>query len=265
MDKKRIKMNTLLPISVFIITKNEEERLPYAINSVRGWVDEVIIVDSGSSDRTVEVAHLLGADKVMYNAWQGYGAQKIYAEKQCKNKWVLNIDADEEISQELRNEIIELFPNIESHSAYKIIIKSWSRFLGKVPRYAQKNIFIRLYNKSKASFADSTVHDSVHVREGDYVRLKHFAIHRCFKSYEHAIEKINSYTSMQADDLYKRGRNPSSIRIIMEPFFAFFKAYILNRYFLLGLEGFIEAIIYSFARVLRLAKTREKFLIRKDE
>jgi glycosyltransferase involved in cell wall biosynthesis len=94
-----------LPVSVFIITRDEEERLHFAINSVKGWVDEVLVIDSGSTDKTCEIAEKLGA-KVTYNEWKGYGQQKIFGENLCRNKWVLNIDADEEITDEVKNNIL---------------------------------------------------------------------------------------------------------------------------------------------------------------
>src|SRR6185295_8481625 len=95
---------------VFIITKDEEERLHFAINSVKDWVDEVIVIDSGSQDKTLEIARELGA-KVTSHEWRGFGQQKIFGEGLCKNKWVLNIDADEEITEEVKQNIIKLLDN----------------------------------------------------------------------------------------------------------------------------------------------------------
>ena len=108
------------PISVFIIAQDEADRIPLTIRSVIDWVDEVLVIDSGSSDDTVAVSEKLGA-MVVFNAWKGYGPQKVYGEKLCKNDWVLNLDADEEITDALRDEIIALFESGEpKEKVYRI-------------------------------------------------------------------------------------------------------------------------------------------------
>ena len=98
----------MLPISVFIITKNEEDRIENIIKAVKNFADEILIIDSGSSDKTLEKSQALGA-KTYFNQWNGYGQQKIFGEQQCRNNWILNIDADEEVSHELSQEIIGIF------------------------------------------------------------------------------------------------------------------------------------------------------------
>lgn len=255
-----------LPISVFIITKNEEERLPKAIQSVSGWVDEILVIDSGSEDNTVEIAKNLGA-KVTFNKWQGFGQQKKFGENLCKNDWILNIDADEEISGELKQEIFELFETgeIKKYSAFKMHWKMLFFTQEKPPVFGVGSSFIRLYNKQKASFNESAVHDSVIVEkqyEGDIGELKNIVYHRCFKSMKHWADKINYYTSLQAEDFYEKGRKVGCLRIIIEPFFAFLKAYFIRRYFLYGIDGFLGSLMYSYSKTLRLAKVREIYRIK---
>lgn len=254
--------NSKLPISVFIIARDEEDRIPYAINSVIGWVDEVIVIDSGSKDNTVEVAKKLGTPKVVFNQWQGYGAQKSYGESLCKNDWVLNIDADEEVTPELKDEIVELFKPEPEHSAYNLTVKITPRFSATPPLLGPEDIVVRLYNKKKATYSTHTIHDSVIVNNGSVGKLKNIVLHRCFRSYSHAIDKINFYTNMQAEDMLKKNRCPLRVRVIVEPLFAFIKSYFINKYIFLGLEGFVESVIYSFSKTIRLAKAREKFLER---
>jgi len=267
-----------LPISVFIITKDEADRVPIAIKSVHGWVDEIVVVDSGSTDKTVEVAKEHGA-KTFFNEWQGYGPQKVFAEGRCRNKWLLNIDADEEISPELKAEIIEEFTagnitlarsvsgNLEispGYKAYSFVIKDVSRFSGKAGRFSGRHIQLRLYNSDYAGFKDSAVHDSVVLKKGVNEKIYEFTgcvLHRSFRSYAHAIEKINRYSTMQAEDMFRRGRRPSAIRLIIEPFLGFLKGYFIKRHFLLGIEGFVEGVIYAFGRTIRIAKTREIWAI----
>lgn len=248
-----------LPISVFIIAKDEEDRIPLSIKSVISWVDEVIVIDSGSSDDTVKVSENLGA-KVLFRKWQGYGPQKVYGESICTNDWILNIDADEEISDSLKNEIIDIYKDGFKFNAYKLKIKMVMRFASKPGIFAPMHNRVRLYNKNFAGFKDSTVHDSVVVKDGEKIgQLKGDVNHRSFRSYKHAIEKINRYSTMQAEDMIKRGKIPSPFRILLEPLFAFLKGYFLKRYIFLGMDGFIEACIYTFARVIRLSKTRELY------
>lgn len=251
------------PLSVFIIAKDEEDRIPESIKSVIDWVDEVIVIDSGSKDRTVAISNELGAS-VIYNEWNGYGPQKVFGEGKCRNDWILNIDADEAISPKLKEEIQQLFDNdlINQAKAYHIPIKISTRFATKLPgRFAPSNDPIRLYHKEHAGFKDSSIHDSVIAKSSDCEigKLKNIMIHRCFRSYRHAVEKINFYSTMQAEHMLEKGRKPSAIRILIEPFIAFVKAYTLRRYCLLGIDGFIESVIYAFSRTLRLAKAHEKW------
>lgn len=260
-------MSKKYPISVFIIAKNEADRIPAAIKSVIDWVDEVIVIDSGSTDDTVKVSQELGA-RVVYNEWKGYGPQKVYGETLCRNDWLFNVDADEIIDQTLRDSITSLFDreidkeSFSYHYAYIVRRKLVCPFESKAGPMAPSDTQVRLYNKKYAGFKDSTVHDSVvlkHSGAGTYGRLEGIMLHRCFRSFSHAVEKINFYSTMQAQDMVAKGRNPSALRILLEPLLTFLKAYFLRRYMFLGVNGFVESIIYSFARTIRLAKAREAF------
>lgn len=250
---------TTLPLSVFIITQDEADRVAKPILSTISWVDEVIVIDSGSKDNTVEIAEKLGA-RTVFNQWNGYGRQKIYGEGLCRNNWLLNIDADEEISPKLRDEIIALFADGEpEYKAYQLIISTLGRFDDKAPAFAPYHDPIRLYDKNYAGFKDSTVHDSVVLKDPSQKaeKLKNIVLHRSLRSYSHAVEKINRYSSMQAEDMFRRGKKPSALRILFEPLIGFTKGYFIRKYCFLGFDGFIEAVVYAFARTLRLAKTRE--------
>lgn len=247
------------PISVFIITKDEEDRLPTAILSVKDWVDEIIVVDSGSNDNTVKLAESMGAI-TYYRKWEGYGPQKVWAESQCKNNFLLNIDADEEISEKLRDEIIDLFITGEPELyAYKLRIVDMRRFAKEPSIFSAQHNRLRFYHKGKAGFKDSLVHDSVIALEDGIKigQLDGIVYHRTFRSYSHAVEKMNSYTSMLAEDMFEKGRKVGSIRLITEPFTAFLKGYFFKKHFLLGIDGIFEALLFSFGRTLRLVKLRE--------
>lgn len=251
-------MENKLPISVFIIAKNEADRIPHAIRSVVEWVDEVIVIDSGSTDDTMQVAEALGA-RLMFRQWQGYGPQKIFGEGLCRNPWILNIDADEAVDAVMRDHLFALFAEGKQpeKAGYRTRIKNIFMYQEVPPFFAPSNNPVRLYDKRRAGFKDSTVHDSVVVREGGIGQLRGMMVHRCFRDLTHWAQKVNDYSLMQAQDYIQRGRHPHAVRIIFEPAYSFLKAYFLRRYVFYGVEGFVGSMMYAYARMLRLAKARE--------
>jgi glycosyltransferase involved in cell wall biosynthesis len=248
-------------ISVFIIAKNEEARINRAINSVIGWVDEVIVIDSNSTDNTADISKSLGA-RVINNHWSGYVAQKIFGEQQCRNDWILNIDADEEVSEELKKEIQQ---SACEYKAYYIDIVNIHRCTNKPQYDTHYHSAIRFYNRHYASFnnrtKDSLYHDTVILNEGVMAgKINSKIWHRSITSIEQAIAKLNNFTSIQAKEMLANKRNPNKIRLILEFFISFLKAYIIRRYFLYGIPGFSDSIIFAFSRYIRLAKAYELFL-----
>lgn len=254
-----------VPISVFIIAKNEADRIPHAIKSVVDWADEVHVIDSGSTDDTVAISKALGAN-VVFNPWPGYGPQKVFGESLCRNHWLFNIDADEEVTPELRDEIISLFAGGKEppRKAYGMPIEI-IHFLDENGALFGRVVYPeRLYDKRVAGFKTSTVHDSVEWKSDapkqPFGRLNGVLKHRSFRSYAHMIEKINFYSTMQAEDIFAKGRRPSTLRVVIEPFFAFIKALLFRGYIRRGVTGFLESIFYAFGRTLRLAKARALFI-----
>ncbi len=247
-----------IPVSVFIIAKDEADRIPSTLRAVRDWVDEVIVVDSGSEDDTVAVSASLGA-RVVFNAWQGYGPQKVYAEGLCRNRWLLNLDADEEVTPELAAEIRALFERGEPPCvAYTLPILPLYPFQDKGHPWTAFHHPVRLYRRDVAGFKADKVHDSVVVREGKIGHLKGMVLHRSFRSLTHHVDKVNRYSSAQAETLAARGRNPGLLALLLTPLFAFFKQYILRREFVNGIDGIVVSHMYAFQRFIRLAKTRER-------
>ena len=250
-------------LSVFIITKNESDRIENVINAVKKIADEILVIDSGSSDQTCEIAAKAGA-KVIFNEWKGYGAQKIFGENQCRNKWILNIDADEEVSKELEQEIIKIFSQKihENFYGFRVKIVNKFRFENRPKKLAYYYNQLRLYNKEFAGFKNSTVHDSVELKEKNPQKigqLKNIIYHQSFRSLTHWIEKINSYSSMQAADSFKSGKNVSRLKIVTAPTFAFLKSYFLRRYFIYGFDGLVYSYLFAFSRFAKAIKTRELF------
>lgn len=136
-------------------------------------------------------------------------------------------------------------------------------FVEETGTYGHTDHPIRLYHIDYAGFKDSTVHDSVDWKTpepGSVGTLSGILKHRCFRSYKHMVDKINFYSTMQAEDMFRRGRRPSALRIIAEPFFSFLKALLIRGYITRGVTGFLECILYAFARTLRLAKTRALYI-----
>ncbi len=256
------------PISAFIITKNEEKRLSKAILSIKDLVDEVIVIDSGSTDGTVDLAKSLGA-KTIYNEWPGYVAQKSFGEDLCKHEWILNIDADEELSQELKEEIDYIFSSKQEDKfkAYRLNFVIMHRMDSKPRFLAPSNTFIRLYRRDFASFKNSvgfTTRDAVTLNDGESesgnVRiLSGQAFHYSGVSIDQLAHKANFYSTEQAKDMLKNGRKPSKFRVYSEFFIYFFKSFFIRRYFIFGYYGFVDSLIFAFARFLRLSKTRELF------
>jgi glycosyltransferase involved in cell wall biosynthesis len=249
---------TKLPLSVFIITLNEEHRIAQAINSVKEWVHDIIVVDSHSTDKTVEIAQSLGA-RVFLNEFKGYGPQKKYAESLSTTPLVLNLDADEWVSDDLRNEIIHLFKPFPSCNGYEMKVVNVFKNQQKPPLFSYGIYCLRLYDKTKASFSNSTVHDSVHFnnKRENKGRLKSDIYHRSVVSISGLVQKMNEYSDAQAKESNK---NVSIIRVLFEFPLSFIKFYFIRRYCFQGIYGFVLAVIYAFQRFLRIVKILEKKL-----
>lgn len=260
--------NKKYPISVFIITKNEEDRIYNAIKSVIDWVEEVIIVDSGSTDKTQEISKELGAT-VIYQEWLGYGPQKRFAEDQCQQNWILNIDADEVVSNDLREEIQKLFnQGIPSQIyGYRISICT------VLPPYVSQRHWdypqmkpVRLYDIRQGRYKSHRTHDRVEMDEKhvDSNHLKGIIEHHTVRDLSSLLQKLNGYSDEQVMVMSPPVGTLKTlilkIRILFEFFGSFIKFYFLKRLFLYGLYGFILAMIYSSGRFLRMAKLYEKKL-----
>jgi glycosyltransferase involved in cell wall biosynthesis len=253
-----------LPLSIFIIAKNEADRIGAALVAVRGLSDDIVVVDSGSTDTTVSVAEAHGA-RVIFNPWPGYGLQKQFGEDQCRYGWMLNIDADEVVPADLADNIRALFANGEPAPAgYRIRIAEV--FPGeKAPhRLAYALSPVRLWHRSVGRYSHLPVHDRVVMAKGAPVRklagtIAHFSV----RSLGEQINKLNTYADAQAADMLARGESITRIRMFFEFPATFIKAYIGRRHFLRGTYGFMTAMNFAFYRYLRAAKYWEHRLQRR--
>lgn len=248
-----------LPLSVFIIAVNEGDRIAQSIESVRGFADEIIVIDSGSIDDTVQASQAAGA-RVIHHDWLGYGLQKRFGEDQCRNDWLLNIDADEVVSPALADEIRALFAmGVPTQGGFTMRIMEILPGRKKPGPFGHHVTAVRLYNRKCGRFSDSLVHDSVIMEKGAVGALKNIVEHRSSRGLTHSIDKVNRYSTMQAENM-ARGRPPTfpTLRLLIEFPAGFIKAYFFRGYVFEGRAGFVNSMLYGFSRFVRLAKYLER-------
>ncbi|MBN1397887.1 MAG: glycosyltransferase family 2 protein [Bacteroidetes bacterium] len=240
-------------LSVVVITKNEEKNVRDCLDSV-SWADEIIVVDAGSTDRTVDIVKEY-SKKVFSRPWDGYGAAKNFGIAQCSGEWVLSIDADERITPELRDEILG---NIENDnikiSAFSVPRRA--NFMGKwIYRCGwYPGRITRVFRRSKGRFTEEKVHERLEI-EGIVVSLKSDLLHYTDPDLKSYFNKFNKYTSLAAEELMDRGKKFSLIKLIANPVWIFFRMYILKRGFLDGIPGFILCVLsanYVFTKYAKL-------------
>ena len=251
-------MNNKLPISCFIIAQDEADRIANTIESVIDIVDEVIVIDSGSTDGTQDLARQLGC-KVFFNKWKGYGPQKRFGEDCAKNEWLLNLDADEYLSDEIKSEILQIFDdNNNQYNFFSMkvtpIYPNWKR-----PRiFSASHECVRLYNKRFGRFSNSPVHDSVETNNSKIFYFKNHVYHNSVRSFKHLIEKEESYIQLQSKTLKDKNKIFLFLRIFVEFPLAFIKYYFIRRHFTGALTGLVTALIlayYRWKRVIVLFKS----------
>lgn len=239
-------------ISVCVITFNEEANIEACLESVK-WADEIVVIDSFSTDKTKEIC-LKYTDKFFTQKWEGFGITKNKAIEKCNSEWVFVIDADERITPLLREEIINLDA---SDCAYKVARKSffgkeWIKYCGWYPDYT-----VRLFKKQKARFKEVEVHESLIV-DGSIGVLKNPMLHYTYKDVSDFIERLNRYTTLGAKDKKTTSYVRNVFDILFRPGFTFFKLYILKRGFMQGVSGIIISGLYAFYVFVKYLKVGER-------
>ena len=241
------------PISVFIIARNEAARLPRTLAAL-GWADQIVLVDSGSTDETKEIAQAAGAE-VHHRDWDGYGPQKVFAEGLCRNDWVLNVDADEVVTAALSAELQALTGG--APGAWRVrILNVYPGDDAPRPLANDYNV-VRFYHRSVAGYRDHPLFDRVDV-QGETRQARAPIHHFPLTSLAHFVDKENRYSSYAAEQAAPRGRWKLLVRLPFEMPIAFLKFYFLRRHFTGGWKGFVFALSAAFARVLRIAKMLER-------
>lgn len=242
-------------LSVIIITKNEEENIRECLESVK-WANEIIILDSGSTDDTVKIAKEY-TQHVHCTDWPGYGPQKQRALELATQEWVLTIDADERVSPELQKKI-PLLINDEHFDGYKV--KRPLIFCGKLIRHANgTNYQLCLFKRKLAHFTPEIVHETIIV-DGNISTVEEPLYHHSFEYVGDLLEKINLYSSLNAEKRFKQGKKSSLFKAITHGLWMFIRVYFLKRGFLDGKEGFILAVSFaegSYYRYLKLMYLNE--------
>lgn len=244
-----------MSLSVVIITFNEEHNLPLTLESVK-WADEIIVVDSQSTDRTVEIAKSFGA-KVFVEPWKGFAAQKNSALEKASCDWILSIDADEEVSPELKLDIDNVSCDQSPKDGYYIprrnlFINRWIRHGGFYP-----DAKMRLFRRGAARFEERLVHEDAQLT-GSSGTLTRPLLHHAYPTLSSYIEHMNRYSSLGAEmTVAKRKRGFSVINIVLRPIFTFLYNYVFRLGFLDGREGLLLHLYHSVYVSWKYAKAWE--------
>lgn len=243
-----------MKISAAIITLNEQKNIARAIESLR-CCDEIVVVDSGSSDRTCEIAEKFGA-RVIEAAWRGYAGQKNYATEQCTNDWVLSIDADEALSEQLEAEIWHLKktgPNADAYTMPRL-----AQYLGKWILHGgwYPDRKVRLFDRRKAQWVGDFVHESVKVH-GRVADLEGNLLHFTCDSLTEHVKTMDRYTTLAAEQWIAAGKPVSWRHLVLNPPWTFVNNYFLKRGFLDGFEGMAIAYMAATYNFLKYAKARQ--------
>lgn len=236
-------------ISAAIITFNEEANLGRTLKSIKNFTSEIIIIDSGSNDKTREIALNFGA-KVYIEEWKGFAEQKNSLIPKCNFDWILFLDADEEITDTLKYSIIE---KIETENFVNgFFIKRKTFYLGKLLKHSwQPDSKLRLVRKNaNPIWVGNEIHEKLHI-DGKTAELDGFLIHYSYKNISHHFQKTLHYSVISARDYYQKGKKFSFLKLLFNPAIAFIRMYILNLSMLDGLRGFIAAFSSAFYTAMK--------------
>lgn len=247
-------------ISAFIVCLNEEKAMERCLESVK-WCDEIVIVDSFSTDKTLEICSKF-TDKIYQRTWPGFRLQKQFGLDNCHSTWVLNIDADEVVSKELKEEIIKKIndpktyeKNVTGFELLRVVhyMNKWWRKGGWYPEYR-----LRLVKKEHTVWGGDEPHEHAIVRDGKTEKINKELEHFTYGDIFHHLRTLNNFSSISADILFKKGKRAKFHHIAINPFIRFIKFYFFKRGFLEGFSGFVVAVLESVYVFLKYIKLWEK-------
>jgi len=221
-------------LSIAMITKNAQKNIEKSVKSIL-FADEIVVVDSGSSDNTVEICKKMGC-KVMQKEWMGFGKQKQFAIDNCKNDWIFVLDSDEVITKKLQDEILSAIDTNNSYNGYKIARLNY--FFGQPVKHCglYPDYTVRLFKKGFGKFSNDKVHEKI-IIQGKVGTLKNHMLHFAYENIDEFISKQNRYSSLNA----KHNR----LKALLNPYWTFLKIYFLKKGFLDGWRGFVIAKLYA--------------------
>ncbi len=239
-----------IPLSLVVITKNEEENIEKCLDSAYGWADEILVVDDDSDDQTVTLAEKY-ADKILHRRMDNEGRHRNWAYAQAKNEWVLSLDADEYVTEELKEEIGQAIASTEFH-AYSIPLRNfigsyWVQYSGWYP--AGK---LRLFMKSRFKYEEVEVHPRVFL-EGETGHLTKDIVHKGYPDFEHFLGSLNRQTTLEARKWIQTERHMSLGRAIWRTMDRFPRSYIRKRGYKDGFIGFMIAFFASLYQIISYA------------
>jgi len=228
-------------LSVILITRNEEANLDDCLASLEGIAQQIVVVDTNSADRTLEIAQKYGATIAQPSDWPGFGPQKNRALDLATGDWVLSLDADERLTPALRSEIVTAVHHSAQINCFAIPRLSWycGRFIhhsGWSPDYVD-----RLFKRGTARFSDDLVHERL-IPNGAVAKLENPMLHYSFMNYSQVLQKLDRYSTASAEQAFAQGKTSSPLKAVLHGVWAFIRTYIIRAGFLDGGQGFALAI-----------------------
>lgn len=245
----------MIPLSVVIVTHNEENNIRAALESAE-WADEIVVLDSFSTDRTVEIAREY-TDRVYQEEWRGFSGQKSRAVTLAVNDWVFVLDADERITGELADEIRGIMQEGPGRDGYYCPRKN--HFAGREIRHGGwwPDYSIRLFDRRRGAFGDRAVHEAVTLA-GEAGYLQSPMLHYTYSGVSDYLKRMERYSSLAADELIKSGRRAGALDLAIRPLFTFAKMFFVKQGFRDGMDGLTLATLYAFYTFSKYAKLWER-------